>query len=165
LVVHLGALPAGEEIPLLLALDVDPGASGTARHLVLEATWADPAADARRRATPIVPPLLHADAATVEATPADPRVQEQAALQRSAAVQREAIRLDRAGRFAERRRLVRESSALLAAAPSTDAIVAARLGNEALAMAAAEAPLAEEHRKRTTWFAHQAVRGRRRRDE
>ena len=165
LVVHLGALPAGEDIPLLIAFDVEPGAGGAVRQLALEATWADPVADIRRRATPAVPPLVHADAATVEATPADPRVQEQAALQRSAAAQREAVRFDRAGRYAERRRLVRESSALLAAAPATDAIVAARLGNDVLAMAGAEAPLAEEHRKRTTWFAHQAARGRRRRDE
>jgi Ca-activated chloride channel homolog len=159
--IALGDLPAGEEIPLLLSLQVGPGTLGTRQTLGIEATWADPAADSRRRTTIEVAPLLYADGATVGATSPDPLVQEQAALQNAAAAQREAVRLDRAGRYAESRRVMSQSSALLRAAPATARVTAYAMLHEDMAGAAPDAPLSEEARKQATWAAHRTARGRR----
>ena len=159
--VALGDLPAGEEIPLLLSLRVAPGALGAVHRLAAEATWVDPAADARRGRALDVPPLAYAGAATVEATAGDPQVREQVALQTTAAAHREAVRLDRAGRYVESRRVLHEATATLMAAPATDAIVDYRTRHARVAGAAADLPLAEEERKRVTWGAHRVARGRR----
>jgi Ca-activated chloride channel family protein len=159
--VALGDLPAGEEIPLLLSIQVPPGVLGAAQRIELEATWADPAADSRRRAAVEVAPLRYADAATVGATAPDPLVQEQAALQNAAAAQREAVRLDRAGRYAESRRVLRESTALLSAAPATARVTAYARLHAQFADADEAAPLSEEARKQATWTAHRTARGRR----
>jgi Ca-activated chloride channel family protein len=161
LTVSLGDLPAGEEIPLLVSLQVEPGTVGALHRIGLEATWADPATDRRRRTTLDVVPLVYADAAAVEATPPDPQVQEQAALQNAAAAQREAVRLDRAGRYAESRRVLLDASAAFLAAPATPRVMAYAMMHERLAGAAADAPLSEEARKQATWAAHRTARGRR----
>jgi Ca-activated chloride channel family protein len=161
LTVALGDLPAGEEVPLLVSLQAEPGALDAVLSIAIEATWADPAADSRRQAIVEVAPLRYAQPTAIDATTPDPQVQEQAALQNAAAAQREAVRLDRAGRFAESRRVLRASTALLSAAPATARVTAYARMHAQFADADESAPLSEEARKQATWAAHRTARGRR----
>jgi Ca-activated chloride channel family protein len=158
--IAIGDLPAGEEVCLIFELTVAPGMIGATHLATFEATWADPAADAGRSFTLTLPPLVYADPATVEATPSDAGVSEQAALQRSAAEQREAMRLDRAGRHAESRARMRNAAQVLAAAPQTASVAghyasAIRLADHDEAIAYDEAT-----RKRGVYDAHRVSRRR-----
>lgn len=157
--VALGDLPATDELNLVFAVTVDAGPHDTAHLATLNAAWSDPATDHRRSFDLTLPPLHHADRATVDATPADPGVVEQAALQRAAIAQREAMRLDRQGRYAESRARMAAAAHGLAAAPPTASVLAMRLSAESLAEADASATLSEEVRKTATYHAHRYSRG------
>jgi Ca-activated chloride channel family protein len=117
--VSLGELPASDEVNLIFALKVEPGAVGTSHQISVNATWADPVADVRRSVAMFLPALLIDDPKNVERAPVDETVREQVVLQRAAADQREAIRLDRAGRHAESRARLSAAASYLSAAPSS----------------------------------------------
>jgi Ca-activated chloride channel family protein len=159
--VAIGDLPASDEIHLIFAVSARSGEVGATHLVQLDASWTDPAADRRQSLCETLPPLVLADHATVNATPRDETVAEQAALQRSAVEQREAMRLDRAGRFAESRARMHAAAQALTAAPATDTV------SERLAMAqqyaAYDATVAydEPTRKRGAYDAHRHSRGKR----
>jgi len=161
--IALGDLPAGDERDLILALRLPPGAAGERLQFGATVAWVDPAADARRSLAADPPPLTRATPARIAETPADPLVAERAAIQRATAERRQAIALDRAGRFAESRARMRQAAAILAAAPTTDAVGADLRLSEAYAAASAAAPYAERDRKRGAW--ENALRARGRRDD
>ncbi len=159
--VAIGDLPATDEIYLIFAVASRPGAVASTHLVQLDASWADPAADRRQSISRTLPPLVLADRATVDATPVDPTVAEQAALQRAAAEQREAMRLDRAGRFAESRARMHVAAQALSMAPTT-AMVSERLAM-AQQYAAYDSTVAydEPTRKRGAYDAHRHSRGKR----
>ncbi len=159
--IALRDLPAGDELDLVFVVTARPGQPGALHHLELVARWSDPAADARRGEQPVLPPLRYADREEIAATPADPVVAEQAALQHAAAERRAAMRLDRSGRHAESRAGLRRAAALLQAAPQTDAVREDLDGISEAFTFEASAPLPEETRKRSTWDAHRRARGKR----
>ncbi|MGH2535446.1 MAG: vWA domain-containing protein [Thermomicrobiales bacterium] len=151
----------GDDLCLIFALTTRPSTAGATHLLTLDATWSDPAADRRQSFSLTLPPLVVADPATVDQTPPDPEVAEEAALQRAHAEQREAMRLDRQGRHAESRALLRESAAALSAAPMTAQVQ--EHYDLAMHYAAFDASSAydETTRKRATHDAHRASRGKR----
>jgi Ca-activated chloride channel homolog len=156
--VSVGDLPASDEVNLVFALQVAPGTVGTSHQISVDASWSDPAADIRRSFNSNLPALQLVDPATTEQTPIDEIVREQAVLQRAAADQREAIRLDREGRYAESRTRLREAAAYLAAAPSSPR-VEARLGRvNFLASYDASAAYGEAVRKQAVHEAHRDSR-------
>ncbi|HKG26038.1 MAG TPA: VWA domain-containing protein [Thermomicrobiales bacterium] len=157
--VALGDLPASDELNLVFAVSVATGGRNEERLATLSASWSDPATDSRRSFDLTLPPLRLADAATVEATPVDAGVAEQAALQRAAVEQREAMRLDRQGRYAESRVRMAAAAQALAAAPMTEAVYAMRMSAEALAAYDASETLSEEVRKSATYDALRYSRG------
>ncbi|MBA2248489.1 MAG: hypothetical protein H0W23_10190, partial [Chloroflexia bacterium] len=78
---------------------------------------------------------------------------------------REAIRLDREGRYEESRHRFRSAGQVLAAAPRTVAVVSQIRISEELASASVAAPLAERTRKeRVAYHAGHSRGGRRRPD-
>ncbi len=157
--VSIGELPAGDEINLVFALHVAPGAAGTLHQISVAASWADPSADTRRSFLSSLPALQLADQGTVDRTPVDELVREQTILQRAAADQREAIRLDREGRYRESRARLRNAAAYLKAGPPTAAVHARFATMEAFALLADDMALDESVRKQAT---HQAYHDSRR---
>jgi Ca-activated chloride channel family protein len=157
--VELGDLPATDELNLIFSIRVEAGTHSSEHLATLHAVWSDPATDSRRSFDLTLPPLRLADHATVEATPADSDVAEQAALQRAAVEQREAMRLDRQGRYAESRVRMAAASQALSAAPPTASVMAMKLDTDALAAYDQSAMLSEEVRKSTTYNALRRLRG------
>ncbi|MEA2597045.1 MAG: Ca-activated chloride channel [Thermomicrobiales bacterium] len=157
--VALGDLPASDELNLIFAVAVEPGARDATHLATLSAVWSDPTTDSRRSFDLTLPPLRLADSSTVDASPADPDVAEQAALQLAAVAQREAMRLDREGRYAESRSRMAASAHALAAAPATAAVHSMQMSAEALAAYDASETLSEGVRKSATYHALRFSRG------
>jgi hypothetical protein len=151
-------LPASDEVNLVFALTVAPAKIGTSHQVSVDASWADPIADVRRSISMFLLALLVDDPANVERTPIDEIAREQVVLQRAAADQKEAIRLDRAGRHAESRAHLHAASAYLMAAPSTPEIEERRLRIDALASFDADASYGETTRKQAIHEAHRDSR-------
>jgi Ca-activated chloride channel homolog len=152
-------LPANEELNLIFAITVEPGMHDTTHIVALEASWSDPTTD-RRASFDRSLPLRLTDRATADATPVDSDVAEQAAVQRAEVAKREAMRLDRQGRYAESRAQLRQGAAFLAAAPATPYVQEMRMEADTLA-AYDLSPLTEEIRKDTTFRALRRSRGKR----
>jgi Ca-activated chloride channel family protein len=157
--VAIGDLPASDELNLIFAVTAEPGTRDTTHLATLNAVWSDPATDSRRSFDLTLPPLRLTDKSTVEATAVDADVAEQAALQRAAIDQREAMRLDRQGRYAESRARMAAAVQYLAAAPATASVAAMQTNVYELAMADEAAMLSEETRKGATYRALRQSRG------
>jgi Ca-activated chloride channel homolog len=158
--VSLGELPAGDEINLVFALQIAPGAAGTLHQISVAASWSDPSTDTRRSFAASLPALQLADQGTVDRTPVDEMVREQTILQRAAADQREAIRLDREGRYRESRARLREAAAYLKAGPATAAVQDRFASMQVYAQYGEDAALDESVRKLATHQAHHESRRR-----
>lgn len=157
--ISLGELPAADEVNLIFSVTTEPGALNTTHLATLSAEWSDPATDSRRTFALTLPPLRLVDRATFDATAADADVSEQAALQRAAVAEREAMRLDRQGRYAESRASLRQAAAVLASAPTTARVLrSAQVASMYLAEDA-NAPLPEQMRKRSTFNAFRRQHG------
>lgn len=159
--IAVGDLRAGDEREMVVAVRVAAGTTGAAHPLRLDASWSDPTADARRVSRIDLPPLILTDPESVAATDPDPRVAERAALQRAAAVRREALALDRAGRHADARDGMRRAATYLAAAPQTAEIRGDLAATRLFAGAAPDAAYHELDRKRAAFHNARRVRGRR----
>lgn len=157
--VAIGEVPAGHEINLIFDLAVAPGRAGAAHDIALTATWTDPSADLTRRFELSLPPLTVATNDEVERSQVDESVQEEAAVQRGNVAQREAMRLDRAGRYAESRAHLRQSAAMLAAAPQSARVAEFHADMDYLADSDATMGLASGVRKQVTFDATLRSRG------
>jgi Ca-activated chloride channel family protein len=158
--VAVGDLPAGEETVLIFALETPPAADGAEFPVSIRCEWRD-AATGQRRAEPIsVDRLVAARPGSRLLTDVDDAISEQAALQHAARDQREAMRLDREGRYGDSRRLHQIAADRLAAAPRTG-VVSERL-QEAHAYASydAGAPMPEAVRKQAVHQTMRRTRGR-----
>ena len=158
--VAVGDVPAGNELALVFELTVEPGRVGTAHPIAIALAWTDPAADATRRLDLPVPPLTLVTRSDYKGAVPDPTVQEEAALERGNAAQREAMRLDRAGRHAESRAHLRQSVAALATAPQSARVARFALEVNALADADASAAYDTTVHKQVTFDAMRRSRGR-----
>jgi Ca-activated chloride channel family protein len=161
----VGDLPGGESVDLLFHLTTKPGRAGELLPSALRASWTNPAGGvpASWEGEPL--PLMRTSDAVVAATASDPDVTEKVALQRAANAQREAMVLDRQGRYQESRRLLNDTADLLASAPQTDRVMFEVNAARHLAEHDASMPFAEHEHKRTASRASRMVRGRRDREE
>lgn len=157
--VALGDVPAGHQIDLIFDLTVQPGRPGIAHTVAVSTTWTDPPADAERRFDPSLPPLVVTADRDVANAPIDRSVQEEAAIQRGLVAQREAMRLDRAGRHAESRERLRLSATMLAAAPQSARVAELHADLDQLAEMDASQALASAIRKQVTFDATRRSRG------
>ncbi len=154
-------VPANDEIRLIFLVTALRGTAGVSETLTLEATWADTLADRQRQIAVDVPPILFADEGVVRAAASDPDVREEAALQHAAHERREAMRLDREGRYQESRARLRQSQASLMSASYSAEAMSFIAEGDALLAAPAEAPYTESMRKQTLARSHQVARRRR----
>jgi len=162
LTVDLRDLANGDEIDLIFTIRTAPGTTARIPALRATLTWTDP--DAGRNIDlncPIVPiGRVSADEAAIAST--DDVVRERAGLELAARAHREAIRLDREGRFEESRHQFRSvRQALLAAPQSADVVHQIRI-SEKLASASMAAPLSEQTRKERVAYHSSHSRGGRR---
>lgn len=160
--VSLRDLSAVDEICLVFTVTTKPVAAGTHLHATLHVQWTDPAVDARQEIERELPPLMAAAAETVAATPVNEEVAEEAALQRAAAAQREAMRLDREGRYAEAQEHLRASLLSLSAAPQSARVAGVLERYSRLAEMDASQGYGEDVRKRVTF---ETMRRLRRKDD
>jgi Ca-activated chloride channel family protein len=115
--VAIGDLPAGRQIDLIFDVTVERGQTGTLHVPTLTANWTDVASDRRRDLSLTLPALRIGSDEEAGAVTVDEEVVKATALERSDAAQREAMRLDRQGRYAESRARLRQGLQFIAAAP------------------------------------------------
>jgi Ca-activated chloride channel family protein len=157
--VAIGNLPAGDELNLIFDLAVEPGRIGTAHMITLTLDWTDPSADRKERDDRSLPPLTVVSQVEAEHSQVDKSVQEEAAIQRGAVAQKEAMRLDRQGRYAESRAQLGFIASSLAAAPQSSRIMDMQMSAMHLAEADESSGFASSVRKRVTFDAHRRSRG------
>ena len=117
--ITIGDMPANDEISLVFAITTGRSQVGAAVPVAIRCEWTEPGNGVPQSLPVSVDPLLAAPAGSSLLQQTDPEVAEQAALQQAAREQREAMRLDREGRYADSRRLHQQAAAFLAAAPPT----------------------------------------------
>jgi Ca-activated chloride channel family protein len=153
-----------DEVALVFEVTVAPGAEGSALTPAFSLTWTDPVTNR--------PDYLDSDHATIRrvshaevaAISVDAEMSEIVAMERAAREHREAIRLDREGRFEEARARFRHAGDVLAAAPQS---VRVRQEHDiSIDLAArASAPLDEHTRKQRVFESHRRSRGTRHRED
>jgi Ca-activated chloride channel homolog len=158
--VAIGDLVAGDEIDLVCALQAAPGDSDEAIPVNVLASWTDPRVDQHHEFDASPRALHRADQSECDRSPADPFVEERAALQRAAAERRAGLELDRLGHFAESRARMHRSRQYLMAAPMTMGVRFALSESESLAAAPATSPLTAHARKLAQFHEEQRRRGR-----
>jgi len=156
--VDLRDLAAGDTLRLVFDMRVAAGTVGSTVAPSMKLSWTDDAG--RHRVVEPVDALTRARRETVAATPVDDALRTTVVLERAAKTQREAIALDREGRFEESRRLFAANRDMLMHAPQTDDIRREASLHEALA-AAPMAPLPEATRKERVFSAARRSRGHR----
>jgi Ca-activated chloride channel homolog len=163
--VVVGDLPGGESVDLLFHLTSRPGTAGELLPVPIRVSWSDAVSgeSAAWEGEPVS--LMRSSDAVVAATASDPGVTEKVALQRAANAQREAMLLDRQGRYHESRQMLNDTVAFLQAAPQTDRVRFEHAAARHLAEHDASMPFAEADHKRTASRASRIVRGRRDREE
>jgi Ca-activated chloride channel family protein len=158
--VAVGDVVAGDEIDLVFSIHSDSTPDDVTLSVVVSASWTDPRADCRREMDASPETLRFTEQAVVDATPADPAVEERAALQRAAAERRAGLELDRQGRFAESRARMQFSKLILSAAPQTDVVRESRMVSEVFAAAPPSAAYGAHSRKRAQYHEELRRRGR-----
>ncbi|MGC4106801.1 MAG: VWA domain-containing protein [Thermomicrobiales bacterium] len=156
--VELRDLSAGETLRLVFAVEVAAGELGSTVAPSLMLSWTDDVG--RHRFVQPVPTLTLATPEVVASTPNDDEARATVVLERAAKAQREAINLDRQGRYEESRRLFAANRDMLMHAPQTADIMQEALRHGELA-AAPMAPLSEEARKERVFSAARRSRGHR----
>lgn len=159
--VDLRSLRSEEDLKLLFTVTSAPHASGP---LVAGArlSWTDPLTQKPATTVMATEPLLCVDPTEAAAFPKDPEVAEALALEEAAKAHREAIRLDREGRYDESRRVFSRSMTILAGAPDSSEVMEQRRVSAELSNAPIS-PLAEGVRKERVAYHSQHSRGSRQR--
>lgn len=158
--VAIDDLSASDEVVLVFEV--------TGRDLMLDARlpfelsvrWTDPNQNERQTQEATISPLTVVDHRTYDTLPRSEEVLTYTAVLRASAGQRRAMELDRAGRFAESRRVLAEALETLMAAPQTDEVLHLREETRSYADQDAAAPLSEHARKQAV---HNALARSRRR--
>ncbi|MFT4040953.1 MAG: VWA domain-containing protein [Thermomicrobiales bacterium] len=153
--IAIGDLPDGETVDLVFTLRGVPGEVGDTLPVQASCHWTDPATDQRHRWDVSPSPLWRATREELAATRSEPWVEERVALQLAAAERREALELDRAGRFRESRAKMAMSVDYLMAAPDTDEVQELRRESGELAAAPPTAAYDSHTRKSAQYREHQ----------
>lgn len=156
--VDLRDLAAGDEINLVFDIHTAPGEFSTSLRPSIKLSWTDAETNARTRFSREIDGLLRASSHDVEDARANDDARAIVAIERAGRSQRDAIDLDRQGRYRESREAFNAGYANLLAAPDTEAILAERQITYNLA-AAPMAPLSEETRKERVHARMQRSRG------
>lgn len=154
----IGDLTAGQDAVVIFWLTGQQGSVGSELPIHFSVRWTNPQTGTRATEPAETVLLTRADDRVYQATPVIEEVAATAAVQRASLDQREAMRLDRAGRHAESRQMMRNSHANLMAAPPSPEVAEMALMFDDLA----EAPLAsysEETYKRTSAASHRRLKG------
>lgn len=122
LTIELGEMAENEELALLFSVRTPRAKSGATFLVEASIDWINPDGNGRRAESIPVPRLAVVPAGSPLLIEHDASVAEQVALQRAAKDQREAMRLDREGNYAESRRVHARAARLLGAAPQTPEI-------------------------------------------
>ncbi len=163
--ITVGDLPAGESVDVLMHVTTTRGSIGDPLPVSVSARWSDRVADDEASWNGVTTALSRAAESTVTNAEIDVDVAEKAALQRASSAQREALQLDRAGRYAESRQSMRDSGAALLAAPQTDRVFQELRFAQTLADVPMDEMYSEDAHKRTTSRVSRMGRGRSDREE
>lgn len=158
--VAVGDIAARDEIDLLFAVRVKPGAAATTLPFALTAAWTDPRQDQRYQESIALEPLNRAARSEVANAAADPLVQERSALQRAAAERRVALDLDRQGRHRESRLRMAQAQDFLLAAPWSEDIAFDLAESSAMASVAEDTAYNQHDRKAAQQREYHRRRGR-----
>jgi Ca-activated chloride channel family protein len=156
--VDLRDFSAGETIKLVFDVQVAPGPLASTLELSARLSWT--AEETRHRITTPAARLTRAPQEVVNATPRNDDAAAIVALEQAAKSQREAIELDRQGRYAESRNHYAASQARLMSAPQTADVMAEQTSHAWFASAPLEA-LPEADRKQQVSRAARRSRGHR----
>jgi Ca-activated chloride channel family protein len=159
--VDLRDLASGDEVSLVFDVSVRPGARSKDLVPMIALEWQQPGSRERSGLHREAPALRLTDPAEARHAPRNDDAAEAVAMERSARDHREAIRLDREGRFRESRRRFQESADRLAQAPETIAVREERAVSMRMA-SMVEAPLDEHTRKQRVFETQRRSRGGRR---
>ena len=162
--VDLRDLAARDEINLVFEIHTAPGEVRTSLRPSIKLSWTDAETNARTRLSQEIDMLVRAPSQDVEDAPVNDDARAIVAMERTGRSQRDALELDRQGRYQESRAAFNASYANLMAAPETDAILAERQIAWSIA-AAPMAPLSEETRKERVHTRMQRSRGSRVNDQ
>lgn len=160
-IVDLRSLAAGETVDLVFDISVRAGARPDDMAPMVELEWLQATTGERSGTHQELPALRLVDTESARIASRDDEAAEIIAKARADRDQREAVRLDREGRFAESRSMFRQSAARLAEAPQTDEVRA----EYARAMSFAKEglrPLDEHARKQRVYDSLARSRGQRR---
>ena len=165
LTIDLRDLPGGETIDLIFTVRVGPWSAGPTPPFVAQFAWIDPESGTNVEIDCPIAPLVRVRGEEAATAPADDMVRERAGLERAAREHREAIRLDREGRYEESRHRFQRAGRVLSAAPRTVEVAAQIRISEELGAVSMAAPLDERTRKeRVAYHADHSRGGRRRPD-
>jgi Ca-activated chloride channel family protein len=158
--VDLRDLASGIDLSLVFDIRVKSGLSSGTLAPSLKLDWTHPATGQQMGLHRDLDPLTLADEITAARAPRNDEAARTVALERAARDHREAIRLDREGRFEESRSHFRMASRAMQAAPMNQEIREEIRISEELANASF-APLDEHTRKQRVFEAQRRSRGRR----
>lgn len=148
---------------MALVFDISVGQSARedVLGLMIALDWVNPKSRERSGTHRELPPLRLADAESARHAPRNDEAAGTIAMERAAREHRDAIRLDREGRYRESRQRFQQSADMLARAPQTVAIREERAVSMRLASMDAS-PLDEHTRKQRVFEAQRRSRGSRR---
>lgn len=158
--VDLRDLASGDDLSLVFDIRVKPGLPVSTLAPSLKLDWTHPGTGQTMGMHRDLDPLTLVDEMTAARTLRNDEAASTIALERAARDHREAVRLDREGRFEESRAQFRQASRAMQAAPMTDEIRREIRISEDLA-SAAHSPLDEHTRKQRVFEAQRRSRGRR----
>lgn len=162
LTIDLRDLASGDGIDLIFRVTTGPWSPGPIPPFAARLVWTDPDSGQHVALDCPIDPLSRVSAEEAGVVPGDDMVRERAGLELAARAHREAIRLDREGRFEESRHQFRSAGQALLAAPQSVEVAAQIRVSEELASASMAAPLAERTRKeRVAYHADHSRGGRR----
>ncbi len=158
--VTIGELGEDEETIVLVAITTPHARPGTTVPVQVTCTWVDTASGEPDRTTIPSPDLTVVAHGSPLLADQDPTVAEQTALQRAASDQREAMQLDREGRYTESRAAHSRAARHLAAAPDTSTVRERLREAEQYAEFRDDAAIPERIRKQAVHANYRRGRGR-----
>lgn len=162
LTIDLRDLASGDGIDLIFTVRSGPWSLGPLPPFTARLAYIDPESGTSIELDCPIDAIARVTADETETAPTDDRVRERAGLECAARDHREAIRLDREGRYEESRHRFRSAGQALLAAPRSVEVAAQIRISEELASASMAAPLAERTRKeRVAYHAGHSRGGRR----
>ncbi len=156
----IGEIAEGEDTIVLVRLATPVSEIGQTVAVKLTCSWIEAATGQPHSSVLEAPVLTVVLPESPLLSKRDAMVAEQAALQQAARDQREAMRLDRAGRYQESRSMHRRIAVDLAAAPATDVVRERLVEAQAFGEYSAHGAMPEDIRKQSVHANYRRARGR-----